>query len=207
MGAMGTQSTLLCIHRDPGKLLHLEENGYRLLTATNGSEGLRLLMSRTVDAVVIEYHLGLLDGATVASEIKQVRPQVPIVMVCDNLELPDDALKSVDAFVIRSDGHPCGHHTFRAERGVGQSARWCCLRSGNEEFFQPFGPGPATQNNHLARQMILTGNWGRAYEKPAKQSSRRSQCLGIKAALKKLVCGVVVGVCASTLPTRGTRLG
>jgi hypothetical protein len=90
MGAMGTQSTLLCIHRDPGKLLHLEENGYRLLTATNGSEGLRLLMSRTVDAVVIEYHL---------------RPQVPIVMVCDNLELPDDALKSVDAFVIRSDGH------------------------------------------------------------------------------------------------------
>jgi CheY-like chemotaxis protein len=105
MGAMGTQSTLLFIHRDPGKLLHLEENGYRLLTATNGSEGLRLLMSRTVDAVVIEYHLGLLDGATVASEIKQVRPQVPIVMVCDNLELPDDALKSVDAFVIRSDGH------------------------------------------------------------------------------------------------------
>src|ERR1700746_3186751 len=97
--------TLLCIHRDPGKLLHLEENGYRLLTATNGSEGLRLLMSRTVDAVVIEYHLGLLDGATVASEIKQVRPQVPIVMVCDNLELPDDALKSVAAFVIRSDGH------------------------------------------------------------------------------------------------------
>jgi len=101
---MGTQSTLLCIHRDPRQLLHLEANGYRLLTATNGSEGLRLLMSRTVDAVVIEYHLGLLDGATVASEIKQVRPQVPIVMVCDNLELPDDALKSVDAFVIRSDG-------------------------------------------------------------------------------------------------------
>jgi hypothetical protein len=54
---------------------------------------------------VIEYHLGLLDGAVVASEIKQVRPQVPIVMVCDNLELPEDALKSVDAIVVRSDGH------------------------------------------------------------------------------------------------------
>jgi CheY-like chemotaxis protein len=102
---MGTQSTLLCIHRDPGQLLHLEENGYRLVTATNGGEGLRLFMSRTVDAVVIEYHLGLLDGAVVASEIKQVRPHVPIVMVCDNLELPEDALKSVDAIVVRSDGH------------------------------------------------------------------------------------------------------
>jgi DNA-binding response OmpR family regulator len=62
-------------------------------------------MSQAVDAVVIEYHLGLLDGAVVASEIKQVRPQVPIVMVCDNLELPEDALKSVDAIVVRSDGH------------------------------------------------------------------------------------------------------
>jgi len=103
--AMGTQNTLLCIHRDPRQLLHLEENGYQLVTATNGSEGLRLLMSCTVDAVVIEYHLGLLDGAIVASEIKQVRPEVPIVMVCDNSELPEDALNSVDAFVIRSDGH------------------------------------------------------------------------------------------------------
>jgi hypothetical protein len=57
-----------------------------------------------VDAVVIEYHLGLLDGGMVASEIKLVQPQVPIVMVCDNPELPEDALKSVDAIVVRSDG-------------------------------------------------------------------------------------------------------
>jgi DNA-binding response OmpR family regulator len=104
MNIMGTQSTLLCIHRDPDQLLHLEQKGYRLVTATCGNEGLRLLMSQAVDAVVIEYHLGLLDGAVVASEIKQVRPQIPIVMVCDNLELPVDALKSVDAIVIKSDG-------------------------------------------------------------------------------------------------------
>ena len=104
MDIMGTQSTLLCIHRDPDQLLHLEEQGYGLVTATSGGEGLRLLMSRSVDAVVIEYYLGLLDGAVVASEIKKVKPQIPIVMVCDNLELPDDALKSVDAIVIKSDG-------------------------------------------------------------------------------------------------------
>lgn len=102
--SMGTQSTLLCIHRDPRQLLHLEQSGYRLVTATCGHEGLQLLSSHSVDAVVVEYHLGLLDGAVVASEIKQVRPEVPIVMVCDNLDLPDDAFKSVDAIVVRSDG-------------------------------------------------------------------------------------------------------
>jgi DNA-binding NarL/FixJ family response regulator len=101
---MEAQPTLLCVHRDPGQLLHLQQDGYCVVTATCGNEGLRLLMLQAVDAVVIEYHLGLLDGAVLASEIKQVRPNVPIVMVCDNLDLPDDALKSVDAIVLRSDG-------------------------------------------------------------------------------------------------------
>jgi len=101
---MATQSTLLCIHRDPVQLSLLKENGYELETATNGSEGLRLFMSRPVDAVVLEYHLGLLDGATIADEIKQVRPEIPIVMLADHAELPADALKSVDALVDKSDG-------------------------------------------------------------------------------------------------------
>lgn len=102
--SMATNRTLLCIHRDPAQLTLLEENGYELVTATNGCDGLRLLMSRSVDAIVLEYHLGRLDGAVVASEIKKVKPQVPIVMLADHLELPQGALKSVDALVTKSDG-------------------------------------------------------------------------------------------------------
>jgi len=104
MNLMASNSTLLCIHRDPAQLSLLQENGYELATATNGSDGLRLFMSRPVDAVVLEYHLGLLDGATIANEIKQVRPDVPIVMLADHVEIPVDALKSVDALVVKSDG-------------------------------------------------------------------------------------------------------
>lgn len=75
-----------------------------MVTATNGSDGLRLLMSRQVDAVVLEYYLGLLDGAVVANEIRHVRPQIPIVMVADPQQLPQGALKSVDTLVDKSDG-------------------------------------------------------------------------------------------------------
>lgn len=101
---MATQSTLLCIHRDPAQLSPLQEQGYELVTATNGSAGLRLVMTRPVDAIILEYHLGLLDGAVVAAEIKQILPEIPIVMLADHMELPDGALKSVDAVVTKADG-------------------------------------------------------------------------------------------------------
>src|SRR5271170_7105130 len=101
---MATNPTLLCINRDPAQLRSLQENGYRLLTATNGRDGLRLFASQPVDAIVLDYHLGLLDGALVANEMKRVRPTIAIVMLADNLELPDGALNSVDALVTKSDG-------------------------------------------------------------------------------------------------------
>ena len=104
LNVMATTSTLLCIHRDPAELSLLQENGYELVTAANGHEGLRLIMSQPVDAIVLEYHLGLLDGVAIADEIKQVRPEVPIVMLTDHLEIPGSALKSVDALVAKADG-------------------------------------------------------------------------------------------------------
>ena len=101
---MTAPRTILCIHREPAQLSLLQDNGYELVTASNGGDGLRLFMSRPVDAIVMEYHLGLLDGTVIANEIKQVRPEIPIIMLTEDLELPDGALNSVDAIVTKDDG-------------------------------------------------------------------------------------------------------
>jgi hypothetical protein len=84
-------------------------------------------MAQSVDGIVLEYYLGLLDGAVVANEIKQVRPQLPIVMLADPLGLPDGALSSVDALVAKSDAphillvnHPL-RTASKAGRATGQS--------------------------------------------------------------------------------------
>jgi len=100
---MSAPRSLLCIHRDSSQLSVLQEKGFSVITATHGSQGLRLLVSKPVDAVVLEYHLGLLDGAAVAHEIKKIRPRLPIVMLAETLDLPKGALKSVDALVTSSD--------------------------------------------------------------------------------------------------------
>ncbi len=104
MTRMGINSTLLCIHRDSAQLGLLEQKGYELVNANNGPDALRLFMSRPVDAVVLEHQMDLLDGSVLAAEIKRVQPKAPIVMLVDHLELPDGALKSVDAIVVKSDG-------------------------------------------------------------------------------------------------------
>jgi hypothetical protein len=57
-----------------------------------------------VDAIVLEDHLGLMDGAVIADGIKHLRPHVPIVMLTGSLKLPSASLKSVDALVARADG-------------------------------------------------------------------------------------------------------
>ena len=104
MYSMAASNTVLCIHRDPDQFALLREKGYGLVTATNGREGLRLLISHPVDAVVLEYYLERMDGALVAEEIRRVKPRVPIVMVADPQELSRQALKSVDTLVDKSDG-------------------------------------------------------------------------------------------------------
>src|ERR1700730_5429872 len=101
---MATNHTLLCIHRNPGQLRLLKQNGYEVRTRGSASDALQLLMSQSVDAVVLDYELSLLQGAAVAAEMKKVKPQVPIVMLTDQLELTGGTLKSVDAVVTKSDG-------------------------------------------------------------------------------------------------------
>jgi hypothetical protein len=94
---MGTNRSLLCIHRDPAQLSWLAQSGYERLTAT-GHDGLRLFMSRPVDAIVPDYHLGhpRLRGRGGSDQ--------PWFMYAEDAELPDEAFKTVDALVAKSEG-------------------------------------------------------------------------------------------------------
>jgi DNA-binding response OmpR family regulator len=101
---MTTNGILLCIHQDPGQLSLLQEHGYELVIAPNGDSGLRLLESHSVDAIVLEHRSGLTGDGCVAAEIKKIKPKVPIVIIAEDLHLPDEAWKSLDAVVAKSDG-------------------------------------------------------------------------------------------------------
>jgi DNA-binding response OmpR family regulator len=130
----------------------LRESGYKLLTATNGHVGMRLLKSRGADAIVLDYHLGLLDGvldgSVVADEIKQAAPDVPIVMLADRAKLPARALQSVDALVANSDGPHFLLATVHFILSVKPTAaRQATLRARALSHLPPFGIPPIDARN------------------------------------------------------------
>jgi CheY-like chemotaxis protein len=151
---MDNNSTLLCIHRDPAQLSLLQEHGYKLVTATNGHEGLQLFMSQPVDAIVLDFHLGLLDGGIVAAAIKNVKPRVPIVLLAEYMEIPVAALNCVDAVVARSDlAHSLletVHHVLNVKPVWGHRVKLCA------ETLLALGPLSKSWDGKERRRPILT---------------------------------------------------
>ena len=98
--------TILCIDDHWNGLISrkilLEENGYKVLEATGGVEGLELFLSHPVDAVVLDYQMPGMNGDVVAATMKRFRSQVPIMLLSSQELLPKNKLRSVDCFLSKS---------------------------------------------------------------------------------------------------------
>jgi CheY-like chemotaxis protein len=80
----------------------LEKNGYEVLQASGGDEGLKLFRSHTMDAVVLDYQMPRMNGDVVAAKMKRLKSTVPIMMLSAYEPLPKNKLKAVDAFLSKS---------------------------------------------------------------------------------------------------------
>jgi CheY-like chemotaxis protein len=84
------------------KLL-LASAGYSVLTASSGLEGLELFKQQPVDLVIADHFLSDKTGSEIAQEMKQLKPQVPILIVSAASE-PPPGLEFSDGFLSKGDG-------------------------------------------------------------------------------------------------------
>ncbi len=101
------QKTLLCVDDETVGLqvrqIILEKQGYRVLTATAGVDGLNVFNEQDVDAVVLDYYMPGMNGGSVATAMKRTKPDVPIILLSAYLALPDSVMETVDAFIVKGD--------------------------------------------------------------------------------------------------------
>src|SRR5439155_13390498 len=107
---MARQKRILCIDDHwsglIGRKMLLEQNGYEVLEATGGSEGLKLFLSQDVDAVILDYQMPDMNGAVVAARMKKVRSKVPIILLSAYGPLPRRKLRSEEhTSELQSRGH------------------------------------------------------------------------------------------------------
>jgi CheY-like chemotaxis protein len=82
--------------------MFLENNGYEVLEATGGSEGLKLFKSHSVDAVVLDYQMPGMNGDVVAAKMKRAKSYVPILLLSGYGPPPMRKLEAVDSFLSKS---------------------------------------------------------------------------------------------------------
>jgi two-component system, cell cycle sensor histidine kinase and response regulator CckA len=96
---------LLCIDDDEEVLecekSFLESFGYTVLIAPSGGKGLELASIHSVDVVIVDYFMPEMNGQEVALEMRRLRPQAPIIMLSGAVDVPDETLKLVDAFIAK----------------------------------------------------------------------------------------------------------
>ena len=67
-------------------LLFLEKKGYEVVTVTNGNDAIEECKKRTFDLVLLDEMMPGLSGLETLQRIKEITPQVPIVMVTKSEE-------------------------------------------------------------------------------------------------------------------------
>ena len=78
--------------------LIFQQAGYDVTTALSGEDALKMFKTEEVDLVIADHFLSDKTGTEIAREMKELRPQIPILLVSAAADRPP-GLEFVDAFL------------------------------------------------------------------------------------------------------------
>lgn len=84
---------LLLVDDDPGLLkllgMRLSSEGYTVLTAQSGPEGLKTLVREKIDLVISDLRMDEMDGMQLFAEIQKAHPGLPVIILTAHGSIPD----------------------------------------------------------------------------------------------------------------------
>lgn len=113
-----TNSLVLCIDDELIGLkirsILLERAGYSVLSALEASEGIDIFAREPVVAVVLDYAMPGMNGAEVASRMREIKPEVPILLLSAYVGLPQEVTSLVNVYMTKGEGAPSLLQKLRA---------------------------------------------------------------------------------------------
>jgi CheY-like chemotaxis protein len=138
------KATILCIDDQSNGLIGrktlLENNGYEVLETVSGDEGLKLFLSHSVDAVILDYQMPGMNGDVVAAKMKRAKSHVPIMLLSAYGPLPTSKLLAVDTFLSKSQPPRILLSTLQNLLNTGSKpffSRWLEMWSARNEGVRP----------------------------------------------------------------------
>jgi len=99
-------ATILLVDDNPHGMVArrtvLEELGYTVYTGTNGQEALNVLQHQTVDLVITDFRMPNMDGVELINHIRQLRADLPIILLSGFVEPLGLSEESTGADVVLS---------------------------------------------------------------------------------------------------------
>ncbi len=101
------RNVVFCIGNDPISLnlrcSLLKEQGWRVLTAGGGYEGVIRFSQEAVDVVVVDLDGDGAESALITAELKRLRPAVRVIQVFEGKNQSEGATAQADAVVAKSE--------------------------------------------------------------------------------------------------------
>lgn len=108
MTKLNESGVVLCVDDETVGLsvrkMLLESQGYCVLTAENGPDGLAVFSKEQVDLVILDYKMPGMNGDVVAEKMKELKPSVPILLLSAYVDLPRETLDLVNRYLTKGDG-------------------------------------------------------------------------------------------------------
>lgn len=84
----------------------LERAGYVVLTASDGPSGLKVFAAEPIEAVILDYSMPGMHGGEVAVRMRQVKPEIPILLLSAYVGLSSEITAPVDLYMTKGEGAP-----------------------------------------------------------------------------------------------------
>jgi len=110
-----SKTALLYVEDDPvgrrlvGKAISLKFPNMRLILAADGGEGLELYKEHRPKVVLTDMEMPVLDGISMASEIKRFHPEAVIILVSAYCDIPEYRTRSQEAGIADCIAKPINH--------------------------------------------------------------------------------------------------